>query len=262
MNQNIDFYYFSGTGNTLLVTRKMADVFTEKGHQVNLKRIEDSKAADVNLEHTIGLGFPVAILSTYNIVWDFINSLPDAEGTEIFMMDTLGGYSGGIVGPLRRKLEKKGYKPLGACEIIMPINIFFIQDKKTNSEKVKKGLEKAEKYANALVEGQSKWGRIPVFSDAMNLISLGGLKLTAVDIHQKYFKFKTKKSKCNKCGICADICPVGNITMDEYPVYGNKCEYCMRCVSICPHGAIKSIYTYKGKTYHAVKANDFLKNDL
>ncbi len=262
MNQNIDFYYFSGTGNTLLVTRKMANVFNEKGHHVNLKRIENSKAADVNLEHIIGLGFPVAILSTYNLVWEFINSLPEANGTEIFMVDTLGGYSGGIVGPLRHKLEKKGYKPIGACEIIMPINIFFIQDEKTNSEKVKKGLKKAEKYANALVEGRSKWGRVPVFSDAMNLISIGGLKLTAVGIHQKYFKFKTKKSKCNKCGICVNICPVGNITMDEYPVNGNQCEYCMRCVSFCPRGAIKSFYTYNGKTYRAVKANDFIKNNV
>jgi hypothetical protein len=31
---------------------------------------------------------------------------------------------------------------------------------------------------------------------------------------------------------------------------------------MCPHGAIKSVFTYKGKTYSAVKANDFIKNDF
>ena len=34
----------------------------------------------------------------------------------------------------------------------------------------------------------------------------------------------------------------------------------MRCVSMCPRHAIKSILTYKGNTYSAVKANDFVKN--
>ena len=262
MNKNIDFYYFSGTGNTMLVAKKMAEVFEENGVTVNLKRIECVTNNSINVEHTIGLGFPVAILSTYNLVWEFIKALPDVKGTEIFMVDTMGGYSGGLVGPLRAILEKKGYKTIGACEIVMPINIFYIQEEEINRKKVKKGLEKAEKYAKALLDGRSNWGRIPFLSDAMNLISLGGLKLTALDIHQKYFKFSTSKSLCNSCGICIDICPVNNIKMQEYPLNGNKCEYCMRCVSMCPRGAIKSVFTFKGKTYSAVNAKDFLKKDI
>ena len=39
----IDFYYFSGTGNTLLVVEKMRDVFKKNGINVNLNRIEESK---------------------------------------------------------------------------------------------------------------------------------------------------------------------------------------------------------------------------
>jgi ferredoxin len=256
---NIDFYYFSGTGNTMLVTMKMAEVFEENGVNVNLKRIECLEDNKINVEHTIGLGFPVAIFSTYNLVWDFIKSLPDVQGTEIFMVDTMGGYSGGLVGPLRRILKDKGYKTIGACEIVMPINIFYIQEEEINRKKIKKGLETAEKYAIALLDGRSKWGRVPFFSDVMNIISMVGLKLTALDIHQKYFKFSASKSQCNSCGICIDICPVNNIKMEDYPLTGNRCEYCMRCVSMCPNGAIKSVFTFKGKTYRAVNAKYFLK---
>lgn len=262
MKGDIDFYYFSGTGNTMLVTHKMADVFRENGYKVNLKRIEYSNASEINTDNVIGLGFPVAIFSTYNLVWDFIRSLPEVDGTDIFMVDTLGGGSGGLVGPLRHLLEKKGYNPIGACEIIMPINIFYIQDYQTNKKKIEKGLKKAENYAKSLMDGESEWKRVPVFSDIMNFISMAGLKLTAANIHQKYFKFKTSKKLCNQCGICADICPVNNILMKDYPVTGNKCEYCMRCVSTCPRGAIKSIFTYKGKTHSSVKAKDFIKNDI
>jgi NAD-dependent dihydropyrimidine dehydrogenase PreA subunit len=262
MKKNIDFYYFSGTGNTMLVARKMTEIFQEEGYIVNLEKMEISESSEVNTEHTIGLGFPVAILSTYNLVWNFIQSLPEVQGTEIFMVDTMGGYSGGLVGPLRAILERKGYQPIGACEIIMPVNIFYIQNDKTNREKVKKGLEIAEKYAKALIDGRSRWGRVPFFSDALNIFSKAGIKLTTIDLHQKYFKFRTNEVLCNKCGICAEICPVGNIMFDEYPVSGNKCEYCMRCVSMCPIGAIRSLFTYNGKTYSAVKAKDFIKTDF
>ena len=70
----IDFYYFSGTGNTLLVVKNMQETFQENGIQVNLHKIEESNPEDINLNHTIGLGFPIAELSTYNFVWKFIKA--------------------------------------------------------------------------------------------------------------------------------------------------------------------------------------------
>jgi hypothetical protein len=71
-------------------------------------------------------------------LWDFIENHPMAQRTEIFMLDTLGGFSGGIVGPIRRKVKNRGYKPIGACEIVMPSNIFHIQDQRTSTQKIKK----------------------------------------------------------------------------------------------------------------------------
>lgn len=257
MNNNVEFYFFSGTGNTMLVAERMSDVFRSEGYNVKLKRIEDSNPAHVDTRSTIGLGFPVAILSTYNLVWKFINGLPNVDGTEVFMVDTLGGYSGGIVGPLKTLLESKGYKTVGACEIIMPLNIFFIEDETINTKKVEEGLLKAENYALTIINNESEWGRVPVLPDLMRLVSKIGLKITATDVHQKLLKFKVDQSKCNQCGICEDICPLNNITLVNYPVTGNKCEYCMRCVSMCPAKAMKSMITYKGKTYSAVKPKEF-----
>lgn len=159
----IDFYYFSGTGNTLLVVKKMKDIFTENGVPVNLHKIEKSKPEDVNLNHTLGLGFPIAELSTYNFVWKFIRALPETDqDTEIFMVDTLAGFSGGIVGPVHEIVRKKGYNPIGVEEIVMPPNIFYIQDGKTCNEKVQRGMMKAERYALDIVSGRSKWGRVPL----------------------------------------------------------------------------------------------------
>ena len=116
--KNVDLYYFSGTGNTRLVVERMVEIFRKNGVDVTLKKIEGSRPEDVDLDHTLGIGFPVAILSTYSFVWDFINALPEAQGTEVFMVDTLGGYSRGIVGPLRNILEKKGYGECLRCKQI------------------------------------------------------------------------------------------------------------------------------------------------
>ncbi|MDI6724569.1 MAG: EFR1 family ferrodoxin [Methanobacterium sp.] len=253
--KNVDFYYFSGTGNTLMVVKKMAETFEKNGIKVNLHKIEDSVLHDINLEHTIGIAFPVAFFSTYPFVWKFIKSLPPANGTDIFMVDTLGGISGGIVGPLQKIVKKKGYNPIGAKEIQMPLNIFFIQNEETNKTKVQKGLMEAEKYAIGLINGETGWGRVHLFSDGVHAFSIGLLKLTKSDMHQKWFNFDVKEENCRKCGICAKLCPLGNIKMKkgEYPERGLNCEYCLRCTSFCPRGAIPCKFNYKGKTYRAFK---------
>lgn len=106
--ETIDFYYFSGTGNTLLVVRKMKEVFEEQGIAVSLFRMEATDPTAISTENMIGLGFPVAEQATYPFVWDFIRALPAASGTPVFMVDTLLLYSGGIVGPMRKIVSQKG----------------------------------------------------------------------------------------------------------------------------------------------------------
>ncbi len=120
----VDFYYFSGTGNTLLVAEEIARVLKSDGYSVSLHRMElfIDKRPPLEKNAALGLAFPVAVQSTYPFVWKFVESLPEGDGREVFMVDTLATFSGGIVGPLKKALEKKGYTPIGAIEIKMPSN--------------------------------------------------------------------------------------------------------------------------------------------
>lgn len=256
----VDLFYFSGTGNTYLVVKKMKETFEKCGIESHMYKIEDSKPEDINLEHTIGLGFPIAELSTYEFVWDFINALPQSDGTKIFMVDTLGGVSGGIIGPVRKIVKNKGYKPIGACEIQMPLNIFYIQDEEINQKKIKKGLKKAQKYAKAIIKGKTKWKKDPGLYKAIYYTSMLGLKITETNLNQKMLHLTPDKDKCNKCGTCVELCPINNIKMetDEYPENLMHCQYCLRCVSFCPKKAISCPINYKGKTYAAVKAKELM----
>jgi len=128
MMKNVDIYYFSGTGNTLLVVQKAVEVFREQGVVTRLFKMEKTDPARVDIRHTIGLAFPAAVQSTYPLVWEFIDQLPPGRSVGVFMIDTMAGFSGGIVGPLRKVLRRKGYRPLGAEEIRMPNN--FLPGKK------------------------------------------------------------------------------------------------------------------------------------
>lgn len=254
---DIDFYYFSGTGNTLLVVKRMAEVFRENGITVNLHPIEKSDPSGVDLSHALGLAFPVAAQSTYRFVWDFIEGLPEAGGTEVFMVDTLAAFSGAIVGPLKKFLERVGYKTVGAKEIKMPGNFYPPKvDAEADEEKRAKGLLEAEQYAGDLMDGTARWKSQGFFADLFSSICRGNFTWSMMARAGK--KFQVDRGKCQKCGICAKLCPVGNITNDEYPRFGEKCQQCMRCISFCPVEAI-SVPGKKYQLYRAVKAGEIMK---
>jgi len=248
----IDFYYFSGTGNTELVVKKMRDVFASHKIPVSVNRIEKSDPKKINLNNTIGIAFPVAMFSTYPLVWDFVKALPEANGNQVFMVDTCGASSyGGVIGHMKSVLKKKGYRPLFAKEIVMPENIFFIEPEEVNKKKIEKGLKKAGEYAGEIIAGGGEWRKIPVWSDAMYWFAMSIFWLAGLKIHQKIFLFKVDRKKCTKCGLCAALCPVKNIEMKGYPVYGYRCQYCLRCSGICSVGAIPVVYNCKKKSYKA-----------
>jgi len=256
---NIDFYYFSGTGNTKLIVNKMYDIFSRHNIKINLYKIEKFSPENINLNNIIGLAFPVVFQSTFKFIWDFINKLPVTNiNTKIFMVDTIHLFSGGIVGPLKRILKKKGYNTIGAKEIIMPKNFYPSKiNAKKNKLKIANGLKTAEKYADLIIHNKSKWNNVPVLPYILYKLSTTSFLLKkSAEIGKRY---KIDKNKCNKCNICAKLCPVENIIMNNYPVYLNKCQLCQRCIIYCPEDAISLKFYWKFEKYKAIELEKLLK---
>ncbi len=249
----IDFYYFSGTGNTLLIVQAMKEYFEENSIEVNLLRIEKSDPKTINLEHTIGIGFPVAIQSTYPFVWEFLENLPNVNSTEIFVVDTLAAISGGILGTSKKILKKKGYFLLGAKEIIMPSNYKIKPvSPKSIHKKIEKGQKVARIFAHDLQYNTAKWNSIPLLPTIIKKVST----------NEKVWSFSRKKmemdidtSACIRCGLCYKLCPVDNIEMPEFPEFSDQCQLCLRCIAFCPTYAIM----FKHRGYQQYKAVDVEK---
>jgi len=257
MNKQLDFYYYSGTGNTSLVMNEMSEVFRERNISVNRKRIEDVNPGAVRTDVTIGLAFPVAFQSTFPFIWDFFKGLPEAEGTEIFMVDTMMSFSGAIVGPLKKLLTAKGYACIGAREIIMPSNWFPKKiDEEANKFKVLWGLKAARTYADDLVKGKTSWSRIPVLPDLFYKLCCNDYMMENVNTKPGK-KIMVDRERCVSCGLCAELCPVENITMKGGPHWSDKCQTCMRCLSYCPNNAV-SVKDKKYVSYTAVKLRDLV----
>ncbi|MBN1289246.1 MAG: EFR1 family ferrodoxin [Actinobacteria bacterium] len=247
----IDFYYFTGTGNTLRVAMKMAETFRKAGVETNLLRLEKSEAVSINPDHVIGLAFPITVQTASPFIWKFVHALPAAPGTEIFMVDTMMAFSGAVVGPLRRVLRAKSYSTIAAREIIMPNNWYPRKiNRRWNNAVIARGMRKAEKYAGDILSGEACWRRVPVLSD-------GFCKLMLMDSIWKGraevgASFRVDLEKCNKCLICEKLCPVENINIDNEKPFDDRCIQCMRCIMFCPATAISR----PGKEFERYRAVD------
>ncbi len=248
MTHLIDLYWFSGTGNSLFIAEKTKILMESFGYKCSLNPIEKQNNKQIRIGNTKGLIVPVAMQSTYPIVWEFIDNLPCSAGDEIFLIDTLGMYSGGIKGPVKKIVRSKGYSPIGAVEIRMPD--FFM--KKTENIKDKKIVAKAEiklwNFCNELRNRKTIWTDIPFYSDLLSKFfrtQKKGIKWV------RLFK-KTVTDNCTNCGICVQLCPRNCVDSNSkhIKIDSENCILCQRCLEYCPVNAIE------------INGRKFIKNHL
>lgn len=235
LNKTITIYYFSGTGNTKMLLDVFSKKLNENGYHVDTALMESQSSVKIPENSSLGLAFPVAIQSTYPLVWDFINALPKVKNVQVFMFDTMEAFSGGVVGPIKKVLTKKGYHCIAAKEFRMSSSM------NTNPSKVEKGKEKnlnakreIAQFATDLIQNRGKWKRIPILSDLMRSISASG------KIWSQMSNNLSVTEDCIQCGLCIKNCPVSAISLTEKKVEIDHsfCNSCMRCISNCPQNAI------------------------
>lgn len=252
-NKPIDLIVFSGTGNTLLAAIAMRDYFRETGFTAVIKRMEKTDPASIDPDHIIGLCVPVAVQSSFPLVHDFVAGLPEVNDTGVFLLDTMGMYSGGLLGPMRKILKRKGYRLLGAKEIIMPSNFGKkVQTAEKKNRIIQRGLKQARRFAHDLHVGHASWPLPFLFAGIMYRVSRWEFLWRKM---RQSISPDLDTSACIRCGHCYRLCPADNIRMYEFPEFGDHCQFCMRCFSYCP---VNAISIGKMVPYRAVTAVQLL----
>lgn len=234
--------YFSGTGNSKYCT----EVFLRKcGFDTPAVSIEHTNIiGEIKGHQELVIGFPVQYSNLPKILRDFVVSNGELwHGKHIFVIATMGLFSGDGAGTLARLLRRYGAVITGGLHLKMPDSIcdepMLKRPLGKNQQIVKQAELKIERAANAFVQGSPPREGLGAISF---LAGLFGQRLYFYRKTQSYSdKLKIDAEKCIGCGKCVQLCPMNNIFLDaetNRAAPGTRCTMCYRCASRCPAQAI------------------------
>ena len=245
--------YFSGTGNTKHCIEKFVTALSlnrneSTQHPIQAISIEESARAIDAIKNAHGIiifAYPIYYSNLPKIVRDFIVENKNLwKGKQIFIICTMGLFSGDGAGVSARLFRQYGADIVGGIHIIMPDCICDVNLLKFSPAKNRKIIDKAdsrlETAARKMATGKPPQNGLNFFS---HLAGLLGQRLWFYNITRHYSdKLKIHEEYCIKCGKCAAVCPMHNLTLTEDKVTtAGKCTMCYRCVNRCPQKAITLI---------------------
>jgi ferredoxin/flavodoxin len=228
-------YYFSGTGNSLAAAKALA---RELAGTVELLPIAGrAKAPRVEIDgERLGLIFPVYFRSIPEAVRSFLKKLEFRADPYIFAVVTCNAVPGHSLYTVKRLLQKKGRALAAGFAVDMPGNA-MLNPTEVQQERLAAAPAKLAAIVKAIAAGRG--GIIEGSHDPQDY--LRGLAMAAL---VKYVIRLQKRlaigDGCDRCGRCARICPMRNITLaaEGGPVRGNRCQLCLACFHWCPRRAV------------------------
>lgn len=236
-------YVYTGTGNSLWVARQLA---LELNATVQfIPNLSD----DLKLEaDRIGIIFPVHIWGLPSHVVQFIQHLQVNPNTYFFGLAVNAGQPAATLLQLRRLLSKSGKSLALGYSIVLPSNYTPWGGPgpiEKQQRLFREAQEKVKAIAGTILREERKEVERGPFWQNILFSCIYRLSLRSVRKMDKKF---WADGKCNRCGVCAKVCPASNIEMiDEKPSWLHRCEQCLACLQWCPQEAIQ--YGEKTVTY-------------
>lgn len=233
---SVKIFYFSGTGNSLLLARRIASKI-EGAELLPAVSLYGGNSRKVEVD-AVGFVFPVYCLDIPDFIKDIIEKNDFSGVGYFFAAVTCGGTPGNTLGSLDRKLRAKGKKLNCGFEVKMGDNsIVYV----TSQEKLKQRLESLEGVSSeiaAMVNKRETTGQVYEFK--ADSVLMKDLMNKALSMDYRINSKSTIKEKCSLCGLCTEVCPVRNIKIVNGNVeWGDNCKLCFACLNWCPQSAVR-----------------------
>lgn len=232
--------YFSGTGNSKYCVEKFLQEYSGKAQTFSIE--DKDSVLEIQRHKDIVIGYPVQYSNLPKILKDFVMQNKNIwQDKNVFVIATMGLFSGDGAGVLARLLNGYGAVILGGLHLKMPDSICDERALKRSLENNKKLIESAETKIKIAVH-DLKRGNPPQegLGFFYHLAGLFGQRSYFYNKTRDYSnKLKIDTNKCIGCGKCVNLCPMKNIHLNKNKaVSGNQCTMCYRCISKCPAQAI------------------------
>ena len=237
MGQNY-LFYFTSTGNSLALARRLAE---DLGSAVIVNMAEYQQrtftAADADMAAFI---YPVHAWGSPIMVNRFLENLDMPRPRYTFALLHSAGNPGDSFVMFSRFLTENDIECDAAYEMIMPSNYLIFHNPPVGQELADILANADRQYADILRAVKNEEKQFPVSDEGRRNLSVQyqGYLDHAKDMAVDFFT----NENCTGCGICARVCPVGNIVPDKdgKPVWKpDKCVHCLICLHWCPAEAIE-----------------------
>lgn len=275
--------YFSGTGTTQTIVTEVAARLAEAlQRQAGPKPECPAESAfvkepDINFtpltardqiyqfgDHDIVVfGVPVIAGRVPNVLLPFLNTL-EGGGAAAIPVVLYGNrnFDDALI-ELRNILEERGFHTAAGAAFIGEHSFSRILAAGRPDEKdLKIADDFADQVAAKLLKlmGEAKEGGLPLCE---RLQKEGPAAVDGQDPIRPYYKPRDRKgnhinilkvrpkldeSKCTKCGVCVEACPMGSIKPEAPGVVDGICIKCCGCEKKCPEGAL--YFDDEGYLYH------------
>ncbi len=244
-------FCYSGTGNSLYAAKKIA---ASIGAEV--RNMRDARAAGNCTDGVIGFVFPTYYWGLPKSVRRFIGKLQiENKDAYIFAVTTYGGVSFGVCDAVNVLLRKQNVKLSYSAKVKMVEN-FLPSFECNDSDEL---WEKSDETLDKIIVEIS--GRKRKFTAPYTVAN--GLSQKIYPPNKPGCAEKFTVAGCENCGLCAKLCPNGNITYEDgSPKFGNNCDLCLACLNNCPADAINYGESTRGKKRYRnrrVSVNDIIK---
>lgn len=226
--------WFSGTGNSRLVAQRLSDILDQP-----LVAMTEADPGAVAAAGSVIWVFPIYSWGVPPVVRRFIDRCRFRPEQQHFMVCTCGDDTGLAHLMWRRCIRNAGGNPVGTFSVQMPNNYTLLPGFDVDPVAVAQcKLERAPERIAAVARAIRHSARVDdVVRGSMPSVKTRGIYPLFVRFEMSPSKFHYT-SACVRCGKCASVCPMNNITISAGPEWGDNCALCLACYHVCPVHAV------------------------